>query len=286
MDLILSKQQDWELLSSGNETKIERFGDVVLVRPAPQAIWPEMESPPGRKDVIFRRKKDGSGDWHYKGRPLDPWSIRLFDVQLQLRLTGFGNVGVFPEHSVHWPWIGDLLSKHPGRPEILNLFSYTGAVSIFSARCGARVTHVDSAKSVNAWAKLNAVQSGIRDEIRFIEDDATKFVKREERRLRKYDGIILDPPTFGRGNKGEVWKIERDLFRLVEGCRNLLSDNALFVLVTSHSPGVTPAVLRALLSSFGGKMESGEMLLEGQGLYLPVGGFARVSFDSSKSCNH
>jgi 23S rRNA (cytosine1962-C5)-methyltransferase len=280
MDLILSKQPDWELLSSGNEKKIERFGSLVVERPAPQAIWDEGEKKSSQPHAVFRRKQDGTGDWRFTDRVPDNWDIRLFDVHLNLRFTGFGNLGVFPEHSVHWPWMKDLLAKHPSRPEILNLFSYTGAASTFSAQHGARVTHVDSAKSVNAWAKLNASASGIEGDIRFIEDDALKFVTREARRSRKYHGIILDPPTFGRGNKGGIWKIERDFFQMLEICRNLLSDDALFVLVTAHSPGITPAVLRAMLSGFEGVMESGEMLLAGEGPYLPVGVYARIICNS------
>jgi 23S rRNA (cytosine1962-C5)-methyltransferase len=283
MDLILPKQPDWELLTSGNEKKVERFGSMIVERPAPQAIWADEKDTFYRPNAFFHRKQDGTGDWNYSGCVHDSWNIQLFDVRLQLRFTGFGNLGVFPEHSVHWPWFKELLSKHSGRPEILNLFAYTGAASIFSALLGARVTHVDSAKSVNAWAKLNAGASGVDGDIRFIEDDAMKFVKREERRRRKYQGIILDPPTFGRGNKGEVWKIENDFFRLLEVCRNLLSDDALFVLVTAHSPGITPAVLRALLSGFEGAMESGEMLLKGDGPSLPVGAYARIACNSNSA---
>jgi 23S rRNA (cytosine1962-C5)-methyltransferase len=161
-------------------------------------------------------------------------------------------------------------------PRILNLFAYTGGASMACARAGAKVTHVDAAKSVNNWAIGNANLSAIPSEgIRYLADDAVKFVKRELRRNKQYDGILLDPPTFGRGTKGEVWKIERDLHVLLELCRSLLSSNPLFVLLTSHSPGVTPSVLSTMLSSFGSGIECGEMLLQGEGRPLPSGAYAR-----------
>lgn len=282
MDLALKKQSDWELLASGGGRKLERFGSVIIERPAPQAVWKESDSTSwDRAGATFRRKSDGSGSWDCRGASQPSWDIRLLDVSLQLRLTGFGNVGVFPEHAVHWPWMKELLLKKPGA-EVLNLFSYTGGASVFCAEQGARVTHVDSAKSVNTWAGLNARASGVEAEkIRFITDDALKFAKREQRRNRKYHGIILDPPTFGRGSKGEVWKVERDFIALLDVCKELLLDNALFVLITSHSPGITPAVLRAMLSGVSGRLESGEMLLAGKGPELPAGAYARITCNPS-----
>ncbi len=283
MDLTLEPQPDWELVASGDGRKLERFGRMLIERPAPQAIWPaRTDTPWTRAAAIFKRKPDGSGDWERSVHSLDAWNINLSGVSLQLRLTGFGNLGVFPEHTVHWPWLGALLAGRPGA-EVLNLFSYTGGASIFCAKSGAKVTHVDSAKSVNAWAALNAEQTGEGlGEIRYIADDALKFVKREIRRGRKYHGIILDPPTFGRGAKGEVWKIERDFAPLLACCASLLRRDSLFLLVTSHSPGVTPAVLRGLISETAGEIESGEMLLASKSgsLCMPAGSFARLTVHS------
>ena len=284
MDLTLTEQPDWALLSSGDGRKLERFGSMVLERPAPQAVW-DIEDPEEWEcaQAIFQRRSDGSGDWRRaRGVAQESWTVRLFGVPMQLRFTGFGNVGVFPEHAVHWPWMEALLRGNPGA-EVLNLFSYTGGASIFCAEAGARVTHVDAAKSVNAWAQLNARYAGpdvskAGGEVRLITDDAVKFVRREARRGRKYRGIILDPPTFGRGAKGEVWKVDRDFVRLMEACREVLHEDALFTLVTSHSPGITPAVLRALLRGYPGRIESGEMLLSGKrGPNLPAGAYARVT---------
>lgn len=282
MDLTLFDQPDWELLASGDGRKLERFGDQVIERPAPQAIWsPASGAPWNIASSIFNRRSDGSGDWVHRGRSVSSWDVRLLDIHLQLRFTGFGNLGAFPEHAVHWSWIKDQLSKRAGA-EVLNLFSYTGAASIFCAKSGATVTHVDSAKSVNTWAAVNASASKTDEgKIRYIADDALKFARRETRRGRKYDGIILDPPTFGRGVKGEVWKIERDFGGLLDICRSLLREDAYFLLVTSHSPGVTPAVLRGLLSGIPGRLESGEMLLSkvGREPSLPAGTFARIAYE-------
>ncbi len=279
MDLEFHAQSDWELLASGNGRKIERFGEYILERPAPQAIWDlPTEYSNFEPSAVFIRKSDGTGTWQKKATMPERWSIELFKTALQLRMTGFGNVGVFPEHAVHWSWMYELL-KDKTSPDVLNLFSYTGGASIVCAKAGARVTHVDSAKSVNEWAGINVEYSNIiKGSVRFIEEDAVKFIKREERRKKKYQGIIIDPPTFGRGNKGEVWKIERDFSSLLHACQKILAKDASFLLVTSHSPGITPGVLRVLLARFEGKLEFGEMILKGKEThsFLPVGVYARL----------
>jgi 23S rRNA (cytosine1962-C5)-methyltransferase len=276
MDLKIDNLEGWELLASGNGRKLERFGGVLIERPCPQAIWPERGAGVfGEAAAVFHRRKDGSGDWEQKKTLCDAWKTTLCGIQLEVRLTGFGNVGVFPEHTAHWQWMCDCLAGIPN-PEVLNLFGYTGGASLFLAKRGVRVTHVDAAKSANGWAGVNAAHSGIdKQTIRFLADDAYKFVKREIRRQRTYHGILLDPPTFGRGTKGEVWKIERDFFPLLDAIEGLLAPTARFVLVTSHSPGVTPSVLRALLFGYGGCVASGEMLLKGSGPEIPAGVYAR-----------
>lgn len=277
MNLEVNQKNDYELLASGDGRKLERFGSMTLERPAPQAIWPrEVNAAWAAADAFFVRKEGGTGDWSLRDKSMaQSWKIKLETLVFELRLTGFGNVGLFPEHLCHFDWLARKIANRGGA-EILNLFAYTGGASMACAAAGASVTHLDAAKSVNNWARLNAELTQLKNgRIRFLTEDAARFVKRELRRGKYYDGIILDPPTFGRGAKGEVWKIEQDLYQLLEICRLLLSKKPLFVLLTSHSPGVTPHVLRMLLSPFGGNIQSGEMLLSGTGPQLPQGAYAR-----------
>ena len=278
MDLHVKKFDGYELVDSGEGRKLERFGDTLFDRPCPQAIWPAEGRGWERADAAFQRAEGGTGDWETatkKNRRCGPatWSSLRFDI----RMTGFGNVGLFPEHTCHWSWMQELLRGREGA-KVLNLFAYTGGASMACAAAGASVTHVDSAKSVNAWAAANAESSGVdRGSIRFITDDALKFVRREQRRGNRYHGVILDPPTFGRGSKGEVWKIERDFFKLAAACLEVLHPSPLFALATSHSPGVTPSVLRTLLDRPEDETLAGEMLIDGGGPPLPSGVYARWS---------
>lgn len=272
-DVTVAPLDGWELIAAGDERKLERFGDFTVERPAPQAIW-DSPIPFEGADAIFKRNKDGSGKW-IEHAPTRPIRAAIGHLTFEIRLTGFGNVGLFPEHCAHWDWMTQRLEKRSA-PTVLNLFAYTGGASLVCARAGARVTHVDAAKSVNSWAEHNSRLSKIEGgSIRYITDDAIKFVKREVRRGRHYHGMILDPPTFGRGPKGETWKIERDFSELLKISAKLLHDDATFILLTSHSPGVTPAVLRALLHPLGGTVTCGEMLLDGRGPSLPAGAYAR-----------
>jgi 23S rRNA (cytosine1962-C5)-methyltransferase len=274
VDIEVTALEGWELLAAGDQRKLERFGDLLVERPAPQAIWSDA-GPFEEAAAVFHRGKEGTGRWITRGTVRQPTRAAILDLLFEIRLTGFGNVGLFPEHTAHWRWMAEHLSKET-RPSVLNLFAYTGGASMACARAGARVTHVDSAKAVNNWAEINVKASGISSgSIRFITDDVLKFTKREDRRGRRYHGIIIDPPTFGRGPKGETWKIERDLRTLINACAALLEANPLFVVVTAHSPGVTPAVLRELLSGLGGVVQSGEMLLRGKGASLPAGDYVR-----------
>jgi 23S rRNA (cytosine1962-C5)-methyltransferase len=281
MDLEIGSFEGWELIDSGGERKLERFGDRVLDRPCPQAIWPK-RTPERWKEAVaeFQRGEGGQGEWTKAGRAPDAWPAAWGAVRFQVRLTGFGNVGVFPEHAAHWPWMQELLRGVPGA-RVLNLFAYTGGATLACAGAGADVTHVDSARSVNGWAADNASSSApIPGSIRFVAEDAMKFAKREARRGRRYHGIIIDPPTFGRGAQGEVWKIERDLWPLVETCAQLLEDAPLFTVLTAHSPGITPRVLATALSALGKprRMDSGEMLLVGGDQAVPAGAYARAVF--------
>ncbi len=277
MDRKVQGFDGYELIDSGGGRKLERFGEVLLDRPSPQAIWPaNPDEPWSEAGAVFKRGEGGTGDWQRRAAKLpEGWKARLGELSFEIRLTGFGNVGLFPEHTSHWSWMGERIHSSD-RAEVLNLFAYTGGASISCAKAGAQVTHVDAAKSVNGWAMVNAgLSNAPKNTIRYLADDALKFVNRELRRERRYDGIIIDPPTFGRGPKGEVWKNERDLHTLCERCQSLLSPDPLFVLLTSHSPGVTPSVLGTLLARPGGDIETGEMLLDGGGPFLPAGAFAR-----------
>jgi 23S rRNA (cytosine1962-C5)-methyltransferase len=277
MDLQIHRFAGYEFVASGCGRKLERFGAVLVERPSPQAIWLRDEGKPwDQAQASFLRNEGGTGDWKIHQKPLpETWQAKWNDLTFEIRLTGFGNLGLFPEHTAHWAWMADRI-RTCRSSRILNLFAYTGGASMACARAGAKVTHVDAAKSVNSWAMVNSNLSEIpSDGIRYLADDAVKFVKRELRRNKQYDGIILDPPTFGRGTKGEVWKIERDLHVLLELCRSLLSSNPLFVLLTSHSPGITPSVLGSMLFNFGTGIESGEMLIKGEDRPLPSGAYAR-----------
>jgi 23S rRNA (cytosine1962-C5)-methyltransferase len=281
MDLESTAFDGWELLDSGGERKLERMGAMVLDRPCPQAIWPQGDPARWKKvHAAFARKESGQGDWAKLRGAQEAWPAAWGGVRFELRLTGFGNVGLFPEHAAHWKWMQGLLAARP-KARVLNLFGYTGGASMACAEAGADVTHVDAARSVNGWAAQNAeLSKPLAGAIRYLAEDAAKLVKREARRGTKYDGIILDPPTFGRGAKGEVWKIERDLWPLLDACAEILSERPLFTLLTAHSPGVTPRVLETALTRLGkpSRIDFGEMLLKGSGPLLPAGGYARSEY--------
>lgn len=274
----------YELLDSGDQTKLERFGEYVLSRPAPQAIWSRRL--PSRvwteADATFTRSPSGGGSWHRR-RPLpQSWVLELGGLSLKIKPTDFGHLGVFPEQRPNWDWIARVIGKAPGPVSVLNLFAYTGGSTLVAAAAGATVCHLDSSRGVVAWARENAALSDLAGRpVRWIVDDVTKFIRREGRRGRCYDAIILDPPSFGRGPKGEVWKIEHELPGLLHACRALLGDQPLFVLLSCHSPGFTPLVLRNLLAEMmagaGGWLDAAEMALaESDGeRSLPSGSFSR-----------
>ncbi|HEY4830977.1 MAG TPA: class I SAM-dependent methyltransferase [Waddliaceae bacterium] len=272
----------YELIDSGNQRKFERFGRYKIVRPASQAIWrPNLSEREWQKtDGIFTREdvcqwlKEIEGDW----------IVDVAGIRFKLSPTDFGHLGIFPEQKKVWVWIQSLIKqiakirKNPIR--ILNLFAYSGGATIAAASAGAEVCHLDSSKGMVAWARENAELNGCSDNpIRWIVDDVKKFLARELKRAQQYDGIIVDPPSFGRGNRGEVFKIERDLPHLLEQCRKLLSDQPLFLMLSCHTPSISPMILRNLLSQtlqgFSGTIEQGELLLEGGVFPLPSGTFAR-----------
>ncbi len=277
--------QDYELIDAGDGEKLERWGSVILQRPDPQAIWPHDAWP--APDALYHRSQTGGGYWQ-KNRPFPAtWEIRypFFDNSLTFKIepTGFKHTGLFPEQAANWDFCGDLIRQavKAGRaPKILNLFAYTGAATVACAAAGAaEVVHLDASKGMNARARENLALSGQADAlVRFFTDDAQKFVEREARRGRQYDGIIMDPPAYGRGPSGELWKLEDALYGLAEKCSALLSDQPLFFLINSYTTGLAPSVLTDILNlivkpAHGGRAEANELGLPAtaRDLILPCG---------------
>jgi len=264
----------YELIDSGSGKKWERFGPFTLCRPCPQAVWRPQKHI--EADATFSR--EGGNAWIYKKKIPEQWEMLLKGVTMKISLTDFGHLGVFPEHAALWDWMRQYLEKGV---RVLNLFAYSGGASLAAAQAGAEVCHLDASKGMVDWARENAALNGLQGApIRWIVDDALKFLRREEKRGSLYDGIILDPPTFGRGGKGEIFKIEEEILPLLELCKNVLSKRPRFVIFSCHTPGFTPMVLEHLLSQvFGKRGENGEMALESPGsLSIPSGSFARIAY--------
>lgn len=278
-----AETDDYELLDSGDGRKYERFGDVSLVRPCSQAMWkPENPSLWRRATATFDRE-DGNR-WHNRGALPREWTIRTAGIVFRLSGTDFGHLGIFPEQRTQWKWIRRTVAGAcaSGRKiSVLNLFAYSGGSTMAAALGGAEVCHLDASKGMVLWARENAALNGLeKHPIRWITDDAHKFMERENRRGRRYDAVIFDPPTFGRGANGEMYKIERDLGKTVSLVRNVLSDNPLFLLFSSHTPGLSGTVATNIMSQAfsGAEIETGEMLLEGCSVPCPSGIYCRVNF--------
>lgn len=269
------------LVDSGDQQKLERFGSYLIARPCSQALWkPSLpKSEWDRADAHFSR--DGGNSWNYKTKLPENWISEVEGVRFKISPTDFGHLGVFPEHSLLWKSMKDAIKTRSEPPQVLNLFAYSGGASLAAASAGAKVCHLDASKGMVAWARENAKLNQLDSApIRWIVDDATKFLTREIKRGVRYDGIILDPPSFGRGAQGEVFKIERDIHDLLHLCRKLLSDNPLFLIFTTHTPGMTPIVMEHLLKQkmqgLKGNIETGEMILPSDtGLNIPCGSFVR-----------
>ena len=282
--------EDYELLDSGDGRKLERFGKYVLARPCSQAMWRPCKGAAewAKADASFDRE-DGN-NWHGRANLPKDWQIETAGIKFKLGGTDFGHLGIFPEQRAQWRWIKDRtsaarpsgLAAHPSGLKVLNLFAYSGGSTMAAALGGAEVCHLDASKGMVEWARENARLNGLADHpIRWIVDDAHKFMKREIRRGRKYDAIILDPPTFGRGAGGEMYKIERDLKETLGLVKDLLSESPSFVLFSSHTPGLSQIVAENILGQLfpAAKLESGEMLLEGAALKCPSGIYCRAVFD-------
>ncbi len=279
--LIAEASKGYELLDSGKHEKLERWGDVILARPDTQAIWlPTNEAAWTDVSAVFTWK-GGKGAWDVKKPLPEPWEAEFDTFTLLPRLTNFKHTGVFPEQAPNWAWAAERIAALKD-PQVLNLFGYTGAASIAAAKAGASVTHVDSSKSSTTWASENAARSGVEDGgIRYIVEDVRSFVKRELRRGAKYEGILLDPPAFGRGSKDEVWKIEEDLAELIVSLKDLLSDApGSFLLLNGYAAGYAPVSFGQLLESAfpGTSVEYGELRIqETSGRVLPEGMYARFT---------
>ena len=283
---------DYEVLDTSAGEKLERWGDYILVRPDPQVIWntPHKVREWKQKNGHYHRSNKGGGQWEFFDLP-EQWEISYGNLKFHLKPFHFKHTGLFPEQAVNWEWSGHLIreakKKNPGKEiKVLNLFAYTGGATVACADAGAAVTHVDASKGMVTWAKENAAASGLANApIRYLVDDCVKFVEREIRRGNHYDAIIMDPPSYGRGPKGEIWKIEEKIFPLVQLCTKVLADKPLFFLINSYTTGLQPAVLSYMLnlelkSRFGGTVEADEIGLPvrgKQGLVLPCGASGRWS---------
>lgn len=276
--------KDYELIDASNGERLERWDNIILIRPDPQIIWSTEKKNPLWKNAHARyhRSNKGGGSWQvYKNIP-SQWSINYGELVFNIKTMGFKHTGVFPEQAVNWDFVSEKIKKENRKVKVLNLFGYTGCATLACMKAGAEVCHVDASKGMVQWAKENSVSSNIADKpVRWLVDDCIKFVQREIRRGNKYDGIIMDPPSYGRGPGGEVWKLEEQLYPLVELCRQVLSDEPLFFILNSYTTGLSPAVMEYLLgvllkTKFGGRVSSDEIGLPvtQTGLVLPCGSTA------------
>ena len=285
---IADQWKDYEVIDTCAGEKCERWGDYILVRPDPQVIWDTGHNNPAwkQKNGHYHRSNKGGGEWEFRNLPKE-WSIKYRDLTFNLKPFSFKHTGLFPEQAVNWDWCAEKIRtaiKEKGRSlKVLNLFAYTGGATISAAAAGASVTHVDASKGMVTWAKENAVSSGLSDApIRWLVDDCVKFVEREIRRGNTYDGIIMDPPSYGRGPKGEIWKIEDSIYPFIQLTAKLLSKDSVFFLINSYTTGLQPAVLSYMMNTtivpqFGGRVEAEEIGLPvtESGLILPCGASGR-----------
>ena len=279
-----NKWQDYKLLDATDGYRLESWGDVILVRPDPQVVWKfEKKSPLWEKaHAVYHRSSSGGGSWEYRKKFPQKWNVKYDTMTFAVSPTGFKHTGLFPEQATNWDEYAKMIKKENREINVLNLFGYTGGATLACAAAGAKVCHVDSSKGMVAWGKENAQLSGLSDKpIRWIVDDCIKFVQREIRRGNKYDGIIMDPPSYGRGPNGEVWKLEDNIFQLLELCSQILSDDPLFVAVNSYTTGVSPSVMEYMLDvmmrdKYKGKVSAQEigLTVQSTGMALPCGSTA------------
>ncbi len=274
--------KDYRVLDTGDGEKLEIWGDKLLARPDPQVIWPKSEQAPWDKaDARYNRSKSGGGSWQMNAKLPERWTVSCGDLQFYVRPTGFKHTGLFPEQLTNWQWMRGLITGHQN-VKVLNLFAYTGGATCACLKAGAHVTHVDAAKGMVQWAKENRDLNDLPvTGTRFIVEDALRFVERELRRGNEYDGILMDPPSYGRGPTGEVWKLENELYNLVDTASKLLSDRALFFLISGYTTGFQASVLgnilyRTVVRRLGGTIDAQEVALPVEsGGVLPCGSSGR-----------
>lgn len=284
MIIINKKQKDYELIDSGEEMKLERYGQYIFSRPDPEALWPKGKDKSvwQKADLEFIRQSKET-KWIIKNKVPKEWQIEYGDLNFIIKPTSFKHTGLFPEQLANWQWMEEIIrySAKFKQIKVLNLFAYTGGATLACVKAGALVCHVDASKQAVSWARENARISGLEDRsIRWIVDDVLSFLKREVKRGNKYDAIIMDPPSFGHGPKDELWKIEENFLELIKLCRNILSDDPLFIIMNGYTTGYSPIMfennLSSMMEDFKGEIESGELAIEeDNGRLLPAGIFAR-----------
>ena len=279
--IVANGWRDYEIIDMANGEKLERWKDIILVRPDPQIIWKDKSFPNKWKDAnaVYKRSSTGGGAWEYKKKVPVNWQVKYKNLTFNIKPMGFKHTGLFPEQAANWDWMIEKIKNAKREIKVLNLFAYTGGATVACLSAGASVCHVDSSKGMVAWAKEKVISSGLQERpVRYIVDDVVKFVNREIRRGNKYDAIIMDPPSYGRGANGEVWKFEENICDLVELCKGVLSDNPLFFLINSYTTGISSTVLENILNlnitkTYGGTVTNGEVGLPmtNSKLILPCG---------------
>ena len=286
---LANEWKEYKILDMADGQKLERWGDVILSRPDPQIIWKDKSFPKKWNEInaTYHRSKTGGGSWEFNKKMPKVWQIHYKDLTFNIKPMGFKHTGLFPEQAVNWDWMINKIKEEKQKTKreikVLNLFAYTGGATVACLSAGTSVCHVDSSKGMTTWAKENVVSSGLENKpVRYIVDDVVKFVNREIRRGNKYDAIIMDPPSYGRGTKGEVWQFEDNIYDLVELCTKVLSKDPLFFLINSYTTGISSTVLQNIISltvgkMYKGKQECGEIgiPMENSKLVLPCGIYAR-----------
>lgn len=281
---VSDKWKEYELLDCTNGERLERWGDIILIRPDPQVIWKTGRRHPlwRKANARYNRSQSGGGHWELLGKLPDRWEIAYGDLKFNIKTMGFKHTGLFPEQAANWDLVREMIESAHRPLKVLNLFAYTGGATVAALKSGAHVTHVDASKGMVQWAKENAVSSGVANApVRWLVDDCIKFVQREIRRGNKYDIIIMDPPSYGRGPGGEVWKLEDEVYGFVELCEQLLSDDAEAILINSYTTGLSPSVMEYILGStvvpkHGGFVSGSELglIATQSGMPLPCGATA------------
>ncbi len=282
--------KDYNLIDASGGEKLEYWGDILLRRPDPQAIWTHRDGGAlwAKTDATYHRSTSGGGHWEFFNKKMpERWTVRYKNLTFNIKPMGFKHTGLFPEQAVNWDWFSEIIKKAQRPVKVLNLFAYTGGATVAATAAGAEVCHVDASKGMVSWAKENMASSGLGDKpVRYIVDDVKKFVAREARRGKTYDAIIMDPPSYGRGPSGELWKIEDELYPLIEDCMKILSDKPLFFLINSYTTGLSQTIMDNVLTltmkkKYGGTVSCDEigLMMQDKKMVLPCGISCRWSWD-------